>query len=120
MKTIQLSKYGVVISPKEVHDIGIAVREGVQAGEAVTLDFKGVKGIYSDAAHDLLKSMRGHKGAIVQMKNAAPMVKSVMMYSSGATIAGGTSAPSKKHSFRLLLLLLLLTLGVGRMWAGVA
>ncbi len=116
MKTIQLSNYGVVISPKEVHDIGIAVREGVQAGEAVTLDFKGVKGIYSDAAHDLLKSMRGHKGAIVQMKNAAPMVKSVMMYSSGATIAGGTSAPSKKHSFRLLLLLLLLTLGVGQMW----
>ena len=94
MKTIQISKYGVVISPKEVNDISIALRESVHAGEAVTLDFKDVKGIYSDAAHDLLKSMRGHKGAIVQMKNAAPMVKSVMMYSSGATIAAKTSVQS--------------------------
>ncbi len=116
MKTIQLSNYGVVISPKEVHDIGIAVRKSVQAGEAVTLDFKDVKGIYSEAARDLLKSMRGHKGAIVQMKNAAPMVKSVMMYSSGATIATETSSSTKKHFLGLWMLLLLLTLGVGQMW----
>lgn len=112
MKTIKLSQYGIVISPDKVNAIHEEMRAGV--GEPITLDFKDVKGIDSAAAHELLKSMRGHKGALVQMKNASPMVKSVMMYSSGATVSSGKS---RKRFLGLIMLAAMLMLGVGQMWA---
>ncbi|MBR1922757.1 MAG: InlB B-repeat-containing protein [Paludibacteraceae bacterium] len=128
MNTIQVSKYGIAITPAKGEALNNEVLQLSKTGEPFTLDFSGVRGIDSSVAYQLKKTLQSYYGPAyrgqVQFMNVAPIVNNMLVFSSSSTTMPQTHRHPKHSVFTsafshiFATILLLLTLGVGQMWGG--
>ncbi len=123
MKTVNLSKYGVVLTQAKMDAVTKEVQHSLKNDEHVVLDFSGIKGIDSSAAQKLVTSLRDRQRGKVQLTNADPMVKSVLVFSGSAATSVASASPRRAswghHVLSwLFTLTLLFSLAIGQMWAG--